>query len=115
MRSKPGLVPEQKLTDARINAIWGSLNMEKRMLIRCEGGGTYGSALAGNWYGSTFTGGFSSNCNFAYGSTIGNWPSPGVSWYEQDGGGACLHGSGSNMSATGTNVPCVGNLQFLIR
>lgn len=110
------LVPEQRLSDARINAIWATQGFEKRMLIRCAGGGTWGSAIAGNWYNSTFQSGYSSNCGFSYGSTIGGWPSQGVSWYEQNGNGQCLHGSGQDMSATGTSVPCIGNnLQFLIR
>ncbi len=109
------LQPEQKLDDSRISAVWGNGGSEKRMLVRCENGGIWGSATAGNWYNSTYNGGFKSNCNFQYGATIGGWPSAGVSWYQQNGNGECLHGSGGNMSGTGTGVPCTGSMQFLIR
>jgi hypothetical protein len=102
----------QKLSDANINAIWARAEMEKRLLIRCVGGGTWGSAVANAWYGGSFTSGYRSNCGFSYGATIYGY---GSSWYQQNGGGGCLHGSYTNMSGQGTGVACTGDIQFLIK
>ncbi|MEY4616596.1 MAG: hypothetical protein RJB66_1556 [Pseudomonadota bacterium] len=118
--STGNLTDGQKLTDARIDAIWLRTDSEKRLLIRCRDGGIWGSAVASNWYNGEFLNSFRSNCipykgnAFSYGATINGW-NDSRSWYQQTGSGGCLHGSGTGMAATGTSVTCNGDLQFLIK
>lgn len=103
----------EKLSDDLINSIWELSTSEKRMLIKCSDNSKWGSAVAGNWYGSSFSHDYRSNCGFSYGSTINGW---GNSWYMQNGGGACLHGNWDTMAGTGgAQCPEGTTLQFLIR
>ena len=107
-----------RLTDAQINAVWNLAGSEKRMLIRCTGGVTWGSAVANNWYGGNFQSGFRSNCVpwnghlFEYGATIAGY---GNGWYQQTGSGGGLHGTTSNLGLSSAGGSCSGDLQFLIR
>lgn len=110
-----------RLSTANINDIWNNTNSEKRMLVKCAGGGTWGSALASNWYNGGYTSGYRSNCSFSYGQTVEGYDT--TSWYQENGSSTCLHGGG-NTSHSGHNMgwggpggygTCTGDLQMFVK
>lgn len=109
MQESTGFLDDQRLSETVINQIWNA-SLIKRMLVTLPNDFLWGSAEASSWKNGWYSSMFDSNCDFQYGSTFENW---GKGWYQQNGGGQCIHGLYSGMGRYTYNAP-IGSTLFYV-